>query len=110
MVRKPNGIYKLVDIFKKVSVGLKTTEPRTDIDNIIKVNSFKKLIMLLIKKIVYTIISNKCRIYKDKSTMWMNKLSNQYLFDFMQKMNYPHLKRMFMDLEKTLEIRVKEFC
>lgn len=110
MIRKPNEILKLIDVFNQVSIGLTTVDPKTDIDKIIKVNYFKGSIITIIKKMIYTIISRKCRVYKDKTTLWTDKLDNKFIFDFLQKMNYHYLYRMFKELEGLLESKIKALC
>lgn len=110
MVRKPGQIQKLVDIYNKVSIGLITYGPKVEIAKLLKVNYYKALIVTIVKKMVYTIISKKCKVYKDKSTIWTDKLDNQYIFDFLKKMDYHYLNHMFKEIEKILENRIREIC
>ena len=109
-IRKPNAIIKLIDIYNQVSVGLETTHPRVIIDKLAKVNHFKVTIMTLIKRIVYGFISQKCRVYKDKSTLWADKLDNQFILDFLKEMEFNYLYAMYKELFKVLEIRVAAIC
>jgi hypothetical protein len=109
-IKRPNGILKMIDIFNKVSVDLNTTDPKVNINKLIKVNHFKVPVMTIIKRIIYGFVSQKCRIQKDKSTIWTDKLSNQFIFDFLEEMEYFYLLKMFKDLSKTLEVRIKEIC
>lgn len=110
MIRNKNGINKLIDIFNELSVGLTTSNPQADIDKIVKVNYYRTLVSTLIKKMIYTILSKKCKIYKDKNTIWTDKLDNQYVFDFLHKMNFLWLEKMFIDINGTLERRIKILC
>lgn len=110
MIRKPGEILKLVDIFKLVSDHLVTIDPAVEIDKIIKVNYFKGVVITIIKKMIYTIISKRCRVYKDKQSIWMDKLENKYIFDFFNQMGYLHLLRVFQDIEKILETRIRPIC
>lgn len=109
-IRKPNGILKMIDVFTQVSTGLETTDPKVNIDKLTKVNHFKVPVMTIIKRLVYGYISQKCRVQKDKSTTWTDKLSNQFIFDFLEKMNFYHLLKMFKELDKTLEAKVRTIC
>lgn len=106
MVRRPHHIYKMQDIFKTVSTGLVTTDPYADIDKLNNVKMFATTIMLVIKKIVYTLISQKYAIHKSKMDTWKEKLSNDFVFDFYEEMGYQYLKRLFMELEKILRERI----
>lgn len=109
-IRKPSGILKMIDIYNQISTGLITTDPKVNIDNLQKVNHFKTSIMIIIKRIIYGFISQNCRVQKDKSTIWTDKLDNKFIFDFLKEMEFTYLFRMFKDLEKTLEVKVKAIC
>jgi hypothetical protein len=109
-VRKSNSILKMIDIYNQVSADLQTSNPVIDINKILKVNHFKTSILILIKRIVYGHISYKCKIFKDKATVWADKLSNQLIFDFFKQMKFNYLYSMFKELDKILETRVKSVC
>lgn len=107
-IGKPQKILKLIDVYNKIYTGLVTVDPVTEIDSILKVNYFKVLVETIIKKFVYTIAGRNFTIYKDKNTVWSEKLTNSYIFEFLnEKMDYKYLGRMFKDLESTLELRLK---
>lgn len=110
MIRKPGKIMKLIDVYNEVSPGIMTTTPKAEIDKIIKVNYYKATIITLLKKMVYTILSRKCKIYKDKNTIWTDKLDNQYIFDFFQELEFKYLNKMFKEIETILETRIKTIC
>ena len=110
MIRKPGGIYKLIDIFNMVSTDLNTVTPKASIDKIIKVNYYKGLITTILKRMVYGIITRKCRVYKDKNTIWTDKLDNQFIFDFLNKMNFYHIEKMFKEIDSILDTRISNIC
>ncbi len=66
--------------------------------------------MTIIKRIVYGFISQNCRVYKDKTSVWTDRLDNKFIFDFFEKMNYFYLLDMYKELSITLEQRVKTTC
>lgn len=109
-IRKSNGILKMIDIFNKVSVDLESNNPNVSINKLTKVNHFKVPVMTLIKRLVYGFVSEKCRVQKDKMTVWNEKLDNKFIFDFLDTMNYTYLLKMFKELSITLETRVREIC
>lgn len=110
MIRKPNTIMKLIDVFNQISIGLTTVNPKTDIDKLMRVNYYKSLIVTIIKRMVYGILSKTCKIYKDKTTIWTDKLDNQFVFEFLHEMGFLYLERMFREIQTTLEGRVKLMC
>lgn len=109
-IRSNNGIFKMIDIYNKVSADLETVNPLVSINKLTKVNHFKVPVMTLIKRMTYGFISQKCRVQKDKSTIWTDKLYNQFIFDFLEKMNFYYLLRMFKELNQILETRVAQYC
>ena len=110
MIRKPGGIHKLIDIYNMVSKDINTVSPKVSIDNIMKVNYYKGLITTILKRMVYGLITKKCRVYKDKNTMWTDKLDNQFIFDFLNKMNFYHIEKMFKEINSILETRIQKIC
>ena len=45
-----------------------------------------------------------------QESAWNEKLDNGYVFEFFQKMDYAYLHKMFKDLEKIIETRIKTNC
>uniref|UniRef100_A0A6G6ABS5 Uncharacterized protein n=1 Tax=Borely moumouvirus TaxID=2712067 RepID=A0A6G6ABS5_9VIRU len=109
-IRTPQGILKMIDIFNQVSVDLETTNPKVNVNSFTKINHFKAPVMTIIKRMVYAFISLKCRVYKDKSTIWTDRLNNQFIFDFLEEMKFNYLLSMFKDLSTTLQTRVNMIC
>lgn len=109
-IRKPNNIIKMIDIYNEVSANLESFNPKVSINNLVKITNFKTPILTIIKRMVYGHISNKCHVYKNKSTIWTDKLDNQFIFDFFSKLKFTYLLNMFKDINKTLEIRINAIC
>ena len=109
-IRKSSNILKLIDIFNQVSENLIVTDPKVNVNNIIKVNHFKAPIILVIKRLAYGFISQKCKVYKDKNTIWVDKLDNQFIFDFLKTLDFTYLLKIFKEFEKIIEIRIKPIC
>jgi len=108
MVRRPNQIFKMQDIFKQVSSGIITKNPYTDIDKLSYVKMYATTLSLIIKKIVYTLVSQKYTIHKSKTEIFKEKLSNEYVFAFFEVMNYNYLNQMFKEIEDILRMRVNK--
>ena len=56
MIRKPNTIFKLIDIYNQVSKNIITATPKADIDKMLKVNYYKGPLTILIKRMTYAIV------------------------------------------------------
>lgn len=109
-IKKPKGIVKMIDVYNQLLPGLSTTSPVVDIDKIIKVNYLKTAVKIIIKRIVYGHLSRKCRIYKDKNTLWTDKLSNKFIIDFFKELQFNYLLPMFKELNQILENKVSLVC
>jgi len=107
MVRTPQKVLKLVDIYAEVSPGIITKDTYADLDGLMKVSHFRKLISIILKKFIYTLISQKYKINKDKMTVWSEKLSNKYVFDLLEKMDFGYLVKVFKEAERILETRIR---
>uniref|UniRef100_A0A6C0C8G1 3'-5' exonuclease domain-containing protein n=1 Tax=viral metagenome TaxID=1070528 RepID=A0A6C0C8G1_9ZZZZ len=108
MIRRPHGTFKLIDIFNSVTKGIKTAD--VDVDMLSKVKAFSRVITLLLKKLTYTIISQKYTVQKTKTVMWNEKLDNDYVYDFFDEMPYLYLKKLFKDVERILITRINDFA
>lgn len=107
MVRKNSRVLKLVDIANQIGKEITTTNPYVELDKLLKVNHFKKILEIIIKKIIYTLVSRNYVIYKDKMNIWPDKLSNEYLFGFFDERQYVYLGKMFREIEKILSLKLK---
>lgn len=101
MIKTPAPI-KLIDIFNKEKDNLVINTKKINIDKIYKVSYLKKPLQIIIKKIIYTILSQKNTIYKDKVTLWNGKLDNKYLYDYLELLELRDLKTMFQEIETLL--------
>lgn len=95
-------IPKLVDLFKEHSVGVTTSNPFADIDRICKVNYFKKPILTILKKILYTVVCKRYNVFISKGNIWLDgkNLNNSMVFDYFKELNYEHLYRIFREIER----------
>ena len=110
-IKKTNGeTYKLDDIFKKMIVGLVTTNPVVVVDNLLKVNNLKASVTILIKRIIYAHISQKCKIYKNKFTIWNEKLYNNIIFDFFKTIELNALHDFFRELDTIIGNKISIMC
>ncbi|AYV85444.1 MAG: hypothetical protein Satyrvirus17_4 [Satyrvirus sp.] len=109
-VRKPNEILKMIDISNQVSTNINTINPKVNLDNIVKVNYFKGLIAILVRRLVYGILSRKCKIYKNKTTLWTDKLDNQFIFEFLKEIKFYYLEKLFKEVESIVYDRIISIC
>ena len=107
-IKKKGEIIKMVDINNQISVGLVTNY--VDIDKIIKVNHFKKTVLTIIKRIIYGHISQKCHVFKDKNTVWVDKLYNRIIVDFFEENKFKCLQIVFKELDEIIGIKMKSYC
>ena len=109
-VRKHGNILKLIDIYKKVSVDLVTNNPHVDITKVTNVSHFRTTVNILIKRLVYGHVSQLCQVFKDKSTVWTDRMSNNLIHEFFEALELFHIGMMFKELDKIIELRIKQIC
>ncbi|MEM0354008.1 MAG: hypothetical protein QXW79_00365 [Thermoplasmata archaeon] len=110
MIKRPEKVLKLIDIFRIVFVGISTTDPKVELDKLLRVNYYKNIVTILVKKIAYTILSRTCNIYKDRYSKWSDKLDNKYVHEFFAEMKFVRLNKMFREIEYIMEEKLKPFC
>lgn len=109
-VRKNEEVIKLIDIFNQISPNITIANPRVNIENITKVTYYKSPTLIIIKRLVYGIASKRCKIYKDKKSMWINVLENQFIFDFFNDNKFNYLSKIFKEIENILISRIRTIC
>jgi hypothetical protein len=110
MIRQPGNVLKLIDIYKEINNNIMTTRPPVNIDHLLKVNQFKFFITTIIKKMIYTILSHRCKIYKDRNTIWNTILSNDEVINFFKEKKFFYLYRLFQDIEIALKTKLANYC
>lgn len=109
-IKKLSGSVKLIDIYQKASTDLSTTNPAVEIDKILKIGHIRNTIIIVMKRIIYGHASRYCKVYKDKATLWIDKLHNKFIIEFFEVMQFHYLASMFNELDKILEVKVKAIC
>lgn len=109
-VKNNQGILKMIDIYNKVSKDLRIVNPPVNMDNLLNVNHFKKPIEFVIKRIIYGHISRYCTVYKNKNSVWTDKMSNKFILDFFAAYGFDNLLHIFKELNNLLESKVKAVC
>ena len=97
---------KLLDIFNQILPSIRITNPNFSFDTLLKVKYYAKKLTVILKKMAYTVISQNYTINKDKMTKWEVRLSNQYVFDYLDKLKYKYLLRTFKEIESIFNARI----
>lgn len=108
MIHYGGTVEKLIDLYKSMTSGIVTTDPKAEIDKLLKVSYYKNNLTILIKKLFYNGLSEKCKIYKDKKTIWVTTTPPDYLFDFFQKSKYTYLLHFFREIKIILDTRIRQ--
>lgn len=103
-------IVKMIDVYKQVSQNLKIMDPVLTVDTLHRVNNFTRILDVVTKRLVYGHISLRCRVFKDKSNIWTDKLYNHEILDYFRKNEFSYLYRMFNSINQVLESRVLAIC
>jgi hypothetical protein len=108
MIRHDNSVMTLITVFNNIFPAVITSDPTVDIDKLISVNYFRLQLTMLFKKIIYTQLSLRFRIYKDKNTIWNGKLSNDYIFALMDKLRFQYLSRVITSFISIINNRINQ--
>lgn len=107
MVYSKTGVYKLIDVFNKILPGIVTHDPYVEIDKLLTVTYYKTLVLTLIKYIIYTNLVNKYKVHKDKNNIYNEKFDSNIIPDFLEKLNFFYVKRMFEDINKITDNKIR---
>lgn len=100
MIHKGSETVRLNDYFNLLGVNIITFNPKVELDKILKVSYYKITVEILMKKLFYTAISKKYRIFKNKSNLWLDKIDNNYVFEFFHNIKFYYLGHVFQDIYK----------
>jgi hypothetical protein len=106
MIRHNGNVMTLITIFNKIFPDITTTNPNVEIDKLISINYFRLQLTMLFKKIIYTQLSQRFKIYKDKNTVWPGRLSNDYVFALLDKLKFQYLKQLIISFITKINQRI----
>jgi hypothetical protein len=106
MIRHNGNVMTLITIFNKIFPDITTTNPNVEIDKLISINYFRLQLTMLFKKIIYTQLSQRFKIYKDKNTVWPGRLSNDYVFALLDKLKFQYLKQLIISFITIINQRI----
>lgn len=109
-IRQGSKILKMIDIYNMVIPHLTTFNPTVNIDSLIKVGHFKAHLTILLKRLVYGHVSQKCHVYKDRANVWHDKWNNREFIRTFQHLKLTWLARMFSSANDILESRIVQIC
>lgn len=98
---------KLNDIYKRVSPGIVTPITGVDMDRLSKVVQFRKTLEIILKRLVYGHVSQKCRVYIKKDLIWNVVLKNDVLLQFFDAVHMEYLAHVFREVDGILKKRVE---
>lgn len=107
MVKSGGNVYKLIDIFKLVFSEIIVHDPYCNIDNIIKVNYYKNIMVVLIKMIIYTTIVNNYKVLKDKNNIFNEKIDKNIIPNFLEELKFKYLKNIFLKIFIIIDDRLR---
>jgi hypothetical protein len=104
-----NVNHTLITVYNNINKGIIIPDPIFDLDKLLNVNYFKGQMITILKKIVYTIITHKYKIFKDKNTMYTDKLSLGYLFEHMDEYEFPNIKKLLTQFILIAESKIDQY-
>jgi hypothetical protein len=101
-----SGTITLINVYNTVGPKLIIDHPNCNLDNLAEVKYFRTFIQLLSKKITYSILSKKYKIFKDKTTIWDVVLDNDYVWQVMDELKFPLLSIFVKNLINVISQRI----
>ncbi len=97
MIKHKNTNITMINLFKLImkDVVIPTDKTPYELDKILMVHFFKTSLTTILKKIVYSIVSHKYEIYKDKLTKFSDKMSLKFIFDYLNQYKLNGMKELF---------------
>ncbi len=98
----------LITIFNGVIKGIIMPNPLYELDKLMSVNWFKTPLTNIFKKIVYSLLTVRYEIYKDKMTRYDTKLGIKNLMDFFEP-DFPNMKKMIEQFVNISSTKINDF-
>jgi hypothetical protein len=104
------GVVKLVDVFNAIFKNIIILKPYyIHIDNLLLINYFKTPFTIILKKMVYTLLSQKYTLYINKHDIWNVRMFNDILFSFMNKYKFDHINDLLMSFQDIINGKIKDY-
>ncbi len=97
-----NQIYKLIDAYKYFSENLLIQEYDINISKLLQINYFRDYITLILKVIVYNVITKKYIVYISKGQKYNNNFQIESLYDNINKNKFKKLIVFFKAIHQTV--------
>ena len=114
IIKSKNKNNTLIDIFNNINTNIKirTKKLNLNVDDLLNINYFRSSIILLLKYITYSILTNYYEIYKNKDEIYEEKI---IMADIFNTLKYIHLeqlrtliKRFYLEIDKRIMIYLPE--
>jgi hypothetical protein len=96
-----NGVnHTLIGVYNKVIENMKLPELSLDINSILRINYIKSTLVIMFKRIVYSLLTRNFRINKNKKDRMETKLYNDSLYKELITNNLPIVLKVMREFEK----------
>lgn len=109
-IKTKTGVVKMIDLYNQMSTPLIISSVNVSVDQLMKVNHFRKVLVVILKRLLYGHLSRYGQLYKNKNTRWNDQYNNQFIFHFFDTLKMNCLMIIFKEVSAILETRVREFC
>ena len=109
ILKSGNNNFTLITIFNEISTSIKIDSIKFNSVLLLNINYFKSTITLLLKKIIYHILTNNYKIYINKTTKQKKKI---HLNDFNEKLikhNYVEIHNIVQLLYPEIKLKVNDY-
>jgi hypothetical protein len=98
---------RLVDIYNIVITDVVINDIHLDLNILMSINYFRSTLTVILKKIIYSIISLNYEIYEKKNVKMTHKLDNTDLFNLLDTIQLNKIKHMLTLFQSYTNIKIK---
>jgi len=110
LIHKGNQNITLITIYNTLVENFKIPVPEIDITFLLSVNYFKRTLLIIFKKIVYSIILNNFKVYMNKKDKYNGIISLNSMYSELNKLGFKKLTILFeLFYQEAIKRIIKEY-
>lgn len=106
LIKFNNKNFTLIAIYNDIIKKFIIQETDIDVNLLLEINYIKTNLVILLKRIIYGIITENFKVKKNKNEIFTTKLLNTELYEQLNKENYTKIVKFLKMFEKTAFVQI----
>jgi hypothetical protein len=106
LIKFNNKNFTLIAIYNDIIKKFIIQETDIDVNLLLEINYIKTNLVILLKRIIYGIITENFKVKKNKNEIFTTKLLNTELYEQLNKENYTKIIKFLKMFEKTAFVQI----